>query len=224
MSTGEHVTTLLSRTLDRARRHGQLIALASVWVAAIVLLLVWGQADVFAARSRAPDAEVDHTEDFRAPTATAETVPAQLAPRSDLEMLATVPFNRSLVVQRRIIEYTATYPEAATAEATTADQDAAAADQDTTDEATSPTPVQRLAPGDELETNVGQFIERSATRELDERWISAVATVEQRHPGGLERTEGIGLPTRAVQREDQLLVEALPQPGRKARLGHGHRV
>lgn len=181
MSAREHLTALVSRTLDRTRRHGQLVALASVWIVAIIVLLIWGQAAVVTARSRAPDAEVDHTEDFRAPVATPETVPAQLAPRSDLEMLAIVPFNRRLVVQRRIIEYTATYPEAAAEPEPAADEDAATAEPDasTAEEETSPTSVQRLAPGDELETNVGQFIERSATRELDEQWISAVATVEQ---------------------------------------------
>jgi hypothetical protein len=178
--TPEADTGWRSRAIAIVRRRGQLVLLASVWVLAIIVLLVWGQVAVVTVHSRAPDAEVDHTKDFRAPATATETVPAQLAPRSDLETLAIVPFNRRLVVQRRIIEYTATYPEAAVAAGeTTADPDAAAADQDTIDDTASSPQVQRLASGDALETNVGQFIERSATRELDERWISAVATVQQ---------------------------------------------
>jgi hypothetical protein len=178
MDDAVNETTWRARAFAAVRRHGGLVLLASIWVLAIIVLLIWGQIAVVTVRSRAPNEEVNHTKDFRAPVTATEAVPAQMAPRSDLESLAIVPFNRRLVVQRRIIEYSATYPEAA-AEETAADQDAAAADQGTTDEATSSPPMQRLESGDELETNVGQFIERSATRELDEGWISAVATVEQ---------------------------------------------
>jgi hypothetical protein len=180
MTASARGSTLVSRTLNSARRHVQLVMLASAWVLAIVVLLVWGQADVLAASSRARNDAVNHADDFRAPATLTETVPAQLVPRSDLETLTTVPFNRRLVIQRRIIEYTATYPEAAMADPEPAVAEGAGAAASTVDDAASTTQaVERLAAGDELETTIGQFIERSATRELNERWIEAVATVEQ---------------------------------------------
>jgi hypothetical protein len=147
--------------VSEALRYRSLVLLAAGWGSVILALLAWGLFDVVAARSRARNAAIDHAADFRSPATTMDAVPAQLTPRSNLETLSSVPFHRNLIVQRRVIEYAVTYPEMS-------DAGGAAA-----------TPVQRLVPGDELETNIGQLIDSSGTRELDNRWISAVATVEQ---------------------------------------------
>lgn len=143
-------------------RFRPLILLGVGWGAVIVVLLGWGLGGMLFARTRARNAAIDHADDYRSPPATTEATPAQLTPRGDLEALSTVPFYRRLTVQRRLIEYAVAYPEISEA-------------------ANAAAQAPRLMPGDQLETSIGQFIDASSGRELNNQWISAVARVEQRN-------------------------------------------
>ena len=137
----------------RLREHWKLEILAAVWAVSIVGSVAWGVIDVTRAHARAAGDAVDHSDDFVA-DATRVGERAQLTPRTDPEPLSAVVFQRELGLRRRMVEYEVSYPPA---------EDAAGA-----------AAVDELDDGP-VETQVGQFLDVTASRELDTRYIDATA-------------------------------------------------
>jgi hypothetical protein len=144
----------------------RLVVLVAVWTLAVIVFTVWGLVDLARAHGRSDATPVNHRKDYRADAGSPD-VPAQLAPRGDLEILSAVLFQRDLWRRTREIEYEVSSTRSG-------------------DGGASAASTARLADGP-LETRVGQFVDVQASRELDDAYISAVA--EARHDRVIVRVD-----------------------------------